>query len=47
MGEELLVYMKEGIFPEGSMAPKLEGKINAIISAYLNKLQNNILFWIF
>ncbi|XP_056155268.1 histone-lysine N-methyltransferase PRDM16 [Lampris incognitus] len=23
-GEELLVYMKEGIFPEGSMAPNLE-----------------------
>ncbi|XP_071203135.1 histone-lysine N-methyltransferase PRDM16-like isoform X3 [Salvelinus alpinus] len=24
VGEELLVYMKEGIFPEGSMAPNLE-----------------------
>lgn len=28
-GEELLVYMKDGIFPEGSMAPNLQGKINA------------------
>ncbi|XP_029580417.1 histone-lysine N-methyltransferase PRDM16 isoform X2 [Salmo trutta] len=26
VGEELLVYMKEGIFPEGSMAPNLEDK---------------------
>lgn len=27
-GEELLVYMKDGVFPEESMAPNLEGKIN-------------------
>lgn len=29
IGEELLVYMKDGVFPEGSMAPNLEGEINA------------------
>uniref|UniRef100_A0A8C1Y959 Si:ch211-263k4.2 n=1 Tax=Cyprinus carpio TaxID=7962 RepID=A0A8C1Y959_CYPCA len=28
IGEELLVYMKDGVFPEGSMAPNLEGEIN-------------------
>ncbi|MEQ2176811.1 hypothetical protein GOODEAATRI_031934, partial [Goodea atripinnis] len=25
-GEELLVYMKDGIFPEGSMAPNLQAR---------------------
>lgn len=29
VGEELLVYMKDGVFPEGSMAPNLEGEMNA------------------
>lgn len=29
IGEELLVYMKDGVFPEGSMAPNMEGEINA------------------
>lgn len=30
VGEELLVSMKDGVFPQGSMAPNLEGKMNAL-----------------
>lgn len=29
IGEELLVYMNNEAFPGGTMAPNLEGKINA------------------